>query len=160
MPIFLRVTGIKETIKRLDEWQGAMEQELRDLIQQACAIVEAEAKKRCPVLTGYLRRSIHSRIVRITKDMIRGRVIAGADYAYDVEFGSEKAWSAKVRLNSTWRDKTGKVLGRKGQRITRNFKRKIAKPYLYPAMEAKYDEVKQFIADGLRAIVQKYGQAS
>lgn len=72
-------------LRRLDK-MSAMKT-LPQKMEQACALVEKDAKKRCPVDTGNLRNSIASRVEE-TDSEVAGIIYSTVDYAPFVEFGT------------------------------------------------------------------------
>lgn len=61
--------------------------ELMKKMNKACLIVEREAKRKCPVDTGMLRRSISSRVYTDGGSVV-GEVYSDLDYAIYVEYGT------------------------------------------------------------------------
>ena len=109
--IKLDTTGLDEIAAKLDM--------RTEQVLKACAIqVEAEAKVRAPVITGYLKNSIKAR--RVNSKTYHVEV--GADYGIHVEFG---------HLTKPFRKSYGV------QRFV------AAKPFLRPAVEV----VRRHLAD-------------
>lgn len=59
-------------------------------IMKCVLIVEADAKRMCPVDTGRLRASITHQVIKIAKDVYQGRVGTNVHYGPDVELGTHK----------------------------------------------------------------------
>ena len=59
------------------------------IMMKAVLMIEADAKRLCPVDTGRLRASITHRVIH-DKDFIQGRIGTNVHYAPDVELGTEK----------------------------------------------------------------------
>lgn len=53
-------------------------------------VIEAEAKKRCPVDTGYLRNSIHTEVGDASRTEATAITGTNTEYATHVEFGTKK----------------------------------------------------------------------
>lgn len=60
------------------------------VIRKAAFDVERGAKTRAPVDTGYLKNSIHTEIVQNDRRVYAAEVIAGAEYAAFVEYGTSR----------------------------------------------------------------------
>ena len=104
--------------------------ELKALGAEAANIVEADAKRRAPVRTGRLRNSIRS------SGQARGAVVRGGKasvpYYGWIDFGGKRGKSSARRPFL----KRGRIL--------------------YPAIDARQDEVVEVYADGLRKIIKKH----
>ena len=70
--------ALKKALKRLIE---QCPQRTEEALTQACTDIEAEAKERCPVDTGELRRSITSDVIKEDEGHYIGRVGTNLDYA-------------------------------------------------------------------------------
>ena len=62
---------------------------VRANMEKACLMVEADAKRICPVDTGRLRSSLTYEI-ETGKDEITGKVGTNVEYSIPVEFGTSK----------------------------------------------------------------------
>ena len=65
------------------EYNTAIEQAMKE----AVLIVEADAKRNCPVDTGRLRASITNQVKKIAGAVLEGRIGTNVDYAKWVELG-------------------------------------------------------------------------
>jgi len=104
------VNGVAETIINVKGWEQKKINAVQDAIEVAQNAVVTDAKKRVPVVTGNLQDSIQAGSVLITNKIATGNVIANAEYASFVEYGSYNVLFGK---------------------------RNKAKPYLRPAIIAK-----------------------
>ena len=71
--------ALQKALKRLAE---QCPQRTEEALTQACADIEAEAKERCPVDTGELRRSITSDVIKEDEGHYVGRV--GTNLYYSI----------------------------------------------------------------------------
>jgi|SRR5690554_1429765 len=67
-----------------------VETALQAAIMKAVLIVEADAKRLCPVDTGRLRASITHEVRQIAKDIIQGKIGTNTSYAPHVFLGTSK----------------------------------------------------------------------
>ena len=134
--------GLPQLRKRLDAI-GELGPFMRDIALDAIG----EQKKRAPVKTGNLRRSI--RLGRITARS--AETIAGANYAAYVEFGT-KPHEIRPRSKRAlrWKDKGGGF--RFATRVNHPGTR--AKPYMIPGAEAA------IAATGASQIVKRWNRAA
>jgi len=113
---------IEEAIKKMPELKTKM-------LEQACLIVEADAKQKCPVSTGTLRRSINHQV-----DGDTGIVKSNEEYAPYVEIGTGRYSSQGSGRTDPWKyqaaDGTWYVTS--GQR---------PQPFLKPAAEDNKSEI-------------------
>lgn len=77
------------------KWHGAevintVSNKLEVAIMKAVLIVEADAKKMCPVDTGRLRASITHEVLKLADDIYQGRIGTNVEYAEYVELGTDK----------------------------------------------------------------------
>lgn len=125
MPSSIRIQfkGLPELRKRIDAI-GDLGPFMRDLALDAVS----EQKRRAPVRTGNLRRSIH--LGRVTARS--AETIAGANYAAYVEFGT-RAHEIRPRTKRVLRWKSGGSY-RYATRVNHPGTR--AQPYMIPGAEA------------------------
>lgn len=115
--------------------------DLRAGVTRACLLVEAEAKKRCPVDLGTLRRSITFRVEQTGRTEVTGTVFTPVDYAPYVEYGT----------GILARDGNGRQTGwvypiKGGFRYTTGM---APQPFLEPALEENVERIKETINSGL-----------
>lgn len=105
-------------------------------MEAAGAVVASEARERCPIDTGRLRRSIQpGRPEKLGPDSWRVEVGTNVEYAPYVEFGTKAHVITPKRKKALyWKgaEHPVKVVQHPGTQ---------PRPYLFPALEAKKDEV-------------------
>ena len=77
------------------KWYGErvinqVDTKIQAAIMKCVLIVEADAKRNCPVDTGRLRASISHEVIKIADDVYQGRVGTNVHYAPHVELGTNK----------------------------------------------------------------------
>lgn len=77
----VEIRGIDEILQKLDDM--ASDEEIKQRLGQACALVERAAKQKAPKDNGELRRSITSKVEGTT-----GIVFTPLEYAPYVEYGT------------------------------------------------------------------------
>lgn len=83
----IRAEGAAAACERLGGIAEAIPRELAAAVRMETDALEAEAKRRCPVITGRLRNSIRSS-VRESEAGAEAIVGSGLDYAAAVELGT------------------------------------------------------------------------
>lgn len=76
-----------EFAKSVDSAMAQMIQDMREKMDQACLVVEGEARKNCPVDQGELRTSITSE-TEVTEEDVIGRAGSNLEYAPYVHNGT------------------------------------------------------------------------
>ena len=105
-------------------------------IEKACLIVEADAKKNCPVDDGQLRQSI-THEVTTDNGKIEGVIGTNIEYAPYVEIGTGIYSSEGTGRQGGWLyedEKTGEMIFTYGQH---------PQPYLQPAMDLNKDKIEK-----------------
>lgn len=77
---------VRNALRRFRELGEKVETQAAAAVMQGARVLQAEAKRRCPVDTGLLRRSIAARVVRQGDDVV-GQVGTNVHYAIHVEYG-------------------------------------------------------------------------
>jgi HK97 gp10 family phage protein len=109
---------------------------------KACALVEAEAKKKAPKGDGTLRRSITSEVV-VNEDTVEGIVFTPLEYAPYVEYGTGIfAEGGGGRQDVPWRyqDDEGNWHTTSGM---------SPRPYMRPALNENREKIKEILKEGL-----------
>lgn len=129
-----------EFAKSVDSAMAQMIQDMREKMDQACLVVEGEARKNCPVDQGELRASITSE-TEVTSEEIVGRVGSNLEYAPYVHNGTGIYAVAGDGRKTPWvyAVKAGK---HKGFHWTRGQK---ANPFLEDAKLAKKSAVEKIL---------------
>lgn len=125
----VKVKGLNELRRGLTSVDPALAKTLRVGLKRAATVVADEAKTRVPVRSGRARGSI-----RATTSGARAFVKGGKDsvpYYGWLDFGARTPRSGFPRRHGPWADSgRGPALGR----------------FIYPALEAKRDEVIDLVA--------------
>lgn len=135
----MELEGAEQLIERLKiiaEASGTIEG-----VQKACALVEAEAKKRAPKDTGELRRSITSKVYE-GEGAIEGVVYTPLEYAPYVEYGTGLFAEGGGRQDVPWnyKDDEGNWHSTRGQH---------PQPFMRPALDENRTEILELIKGGL-----------
>ena len=81
--VTIDVQGVEEFVAALQRFDTALQEQVRAWLYDWAQRVEAEAKRRVPVHTGYLQSTIYAKIKEWVVE-----IGARAAYAYFVEFGT------------------------------------------------------------------------
>ena len=114
------------------------EAKLRKALGRACALVEAEAKKKAPKGDGHLRRSISSKV-----ENDRGIVFTPLLYAPYVEYGTGLfAENGNGRKDVPWnyKDEKGEWHSTSGMPPS---------PFMRPALNENREAIKRIIKEGI-----------
>lgn len=84
------VSGLMELNQEFDDFENAITEEIVTALMRGGMILEAEAKRRCPVDTGRLRASIWNDVERKGMTTFVLSVGTNVEYAKFVEFGTSK----------------------------------------------------------------------
>lgn len=132
------IKGIEELLKNLQSFQGESKDIIVKAIYESCRLIQNEAKLghglgahsvgRYQNRFGHLTESIQAQIPKVSKTKIRGEVIAGMNYAANVELGG------------TYTSESGKTLESRPY------------PYLFPAFEKYKSAINENITNLLKTI--------
>ncbi len=142
----IKVTGLAELQALLDELPARIEGNVvRGGLRAAAKVVEAEAKRLCPVgKTGDLRESIRVSL-RSKHGHISATVKAGsakAYYAHMVEFGTARHWIKPKNRKSLF------VAGLLREAVDHPGAKR--EPFMRPAIDGKANEAIETLANYLR----------
>ena len=132
----IRFEGMDEILKKLEKISSP--QNVQKALGQACALVEAEAKKKAPKGTGDLRRFISSRV-----DGLTGIVFSPLEYAPYVEYGTGLfAEEGNGRKDVPWhyQDEKGEWHSTSGMK---------PHPFMRPALEENRENIKAILMEEL-----------
>ena len=112
-------------------------------LEQACLLVENQAKENAPVQTGYLRRSITHEI-----NGNEGIIGTNVEYAPYVEFGTGLFATEGNGRQTPWKYQTtdGQWFTTKGQK---------PQPFLGPALENNKQEILDIFKNAIREELKK-----
>lgn len=131
----VKVEGMDNVLDMLDG--VASTENIQEALQQACALVEREAKIKAPKDTGALRRSITSRV-----EGNKGIVFTPLEYAPYIEFGTGLFAKSGGRKDTPWSYKNDK-----GEWVSTSGIK--PQPFLRPALEDNKDKIKKILKGGL-----------
>ena len=116
----VEIRGIDEILQKLDDM--ASDEEIKQRLGQACALVERAAKQKAPKDNGELRRSITSKVEGTT-----GIVFTPLEYAPYVEYGTGLFAEEAGRKDVPWcyQDDKGEWHSTSGQK---------PQPFMRPAL--------------------------
>lgn len=123
----IEIQGVESVLARIEEMGDVGDIQTR--IGQACALVEASAKRRAPKDTGALRRSITSEV-----NGTEGVVFTPLEYAPYIEFGTGLFAESGGRKDVPWnyQDDKGEWHSTSGQK---------PQPFMRPALEENREKI-------------------
>ena len=136
----VKIEGLEHLNKTLETLLST--ENMTQAMGQACAAVEAYAKKKAPKDSGALRRSIASKVE--TEDgNIQGVVYTALEYAPYVEYGTGLFAESGGRTNVPWvyQDDEGNWHSTKGQK---------PQPFLRPALNENRKTVVKILGGGIK----------
>jgi len=89
MSFSAKITGTAELLKNIEKADKEMVAILSKELLKGALIVERDAKKLCPVLTGRLRSSITFTQPKIIRGNLVSKVGTNVEYGPDVEHGTQ-----------------------------------------------------------------------
>lgn len=136
----VKIEGLEHLNKTLETLLST--ENMTQAMGQACAAVEASAKKKAPKDSGALRRSIASKVE--TEDgNIQGVVYTALEYAPYVEYGTGLFAESGGRTDVPWvyQDDEGNWHSTKGQK---------PQPFLRPALNENRKTVVKILGGGIK----------
>ena len=136
----VKIEGLEHLNKTLETLLST--ENMTQAMGQACAAVEASAKKKAPKDSGALRRSITSKVEAEGGD-IQGIVYTALDYAPYVEYGTGLFAESDGRTDVPWvyQDDEGNWHSTKGQK---------PQPFLRPALNENRKTVAKILGGGIK----------
>lgn len=136
----VKIEGLEHLNKTLETLLST--ENMTQAMGQACAAVEASAKKKAPKDSGALRRSIASK-VETEGGNIQGVVYTALDYAPYVEYGTGLFAESDGRTDVPWvyQDDEGNWHSTKGQK---------PQPFLRPALNENRKTVVKILGGGIK----------
>lgn len=136
----VKIEGLEHLNKTLETLLST--ENMTQAMGQACAAVEASAKKKAPKDSGALRRSIASKVETEGGD-IQGVVYTALDYAPYVEYGTGLFAESDGRTDVPWvyQDDEGNWHSTKGQK---------PQPFLRPALNENRKTVVKILGGGIK----------
>lgn len=137
----VKFSGLDGIINAMDNMVATIRTE--EAVGQACALVEAAAKKKAPKDTGALRRSITSEVQKEGGDIV-GVVYTPLEYAPYIEYGTglfaEGEGGGRLDVPWHYKDDKGEWHSTSGQK---------PQPFLRPALEENREQITRLIREGL-----------
>lgn len=136
----VKIEGLEHLNKTLETLLST--ENMTQAMGQACAAVEASAKKKAPKDSGALRRSIASKVEAEGGD-IQGIVYTALEYAPYVEYGTGLFAESNGRTDVPWvyQDDEGNWHSTKGQK---------PQPFLRPALNENRKTVVKILGGGIK----------
>ena len=128
--------GFDEVLKRIETLEDVTK--VSRALEKACALVEAEAKKKAPKGNGELRHSIQSKV-----DSLEGVIYTPLEYAPYVEYGTglfAENGNGRKEVPWTYKDEKG------NWHITEGM---YPSPYMRPALEENRGKIMKILMEGL-----------
>ena len=138
MPHIEGLVEIIETLNKLENTESIVSG-----IEQGCAAVERDAKKKAPKRnTGELKRSITSKVENEGRQVV-GEVFTPLEYAPYVEYGTGLFAEKGGRKDVPWHymDEKGEWHSTNGQR---------PKPFMRPALQENRERILGYIKAGVK----------
>lgn len=134
----IKIEGADELNKRFEKM--AEGEGLLLALNKACALVEAEAKKKAPKDSGELRRSITSEVYE-KGETLEGAVYTPLEYAPYIEYGTGLFAEKEGRKDVPWhyKDDKGEWHSTSGQK---------PQPFLRPALDENREEIVRLLKGG------------
>jgi hypothetical protein len=144
----IEVTGLRELRTALRQASAELPRELARVNQQAAEIVAAEARRRAPEGPHEGKPAITPvrQSIRALRQQSKGVVAIGgarSPHAVVLEFGGTIPRRGQSKLLVVQQQRAHRGFERAGLAVTRV----RAQPYVYPALDAKRDEVVEAYAD-------------
>lgn len=86
----VKIEGVKELQSKFKALDNELQTVLSQAVSAGAAVVDRDAKIRCPVDTGTLRRSIREMKQNKSPGRIESQVGTDIEYAHAVEFGTDR----------------------------------------------------------------------
>ena len=138
MPHIEGLVEIIETLNKLENTESIVSG-----IEQGCAAVERDAKKKAPKRnTGELKRSITSKVENEGRQVV-GKVFTPLEYAPYVEYGTGLFAEKGGRKDVPWHymDEKGEWHSTNGQR---------PQPFMRPALQENRERILEYIKAGVK----------
>lgn len=131
----VEIKGLEDVLLQIDKLDDISNLETK--LGDACALVEASAKKKAPKDTGALRRSITSEV-----NGTEGVVYTPLEYAPYVEYGTGLFAESGGRMDVPWnyQDDKGVWHSTSGQK---------PQPFMRPALNENREEIIRILKEGI-----------
>lgn len=133
-----KLKGTEQLIKNLSRYEQGKVRRIVNTVQAVQAMVVNDARKRVPVDTSTLLKSIMAGRIELTPRTVQGEVTAEAEYASFIEFtvkphfpplGALKEWAARKLGDESAAFPIAKKMAAEGFKT-------LPKPFMGPAVEA------------------------
>ena len=148
-------SSFEELLSKIESLGGSIEEGIYKGVGNFVSKVQADAKRNCPVDTGFLRNSIHTSVKYVNKEIV-GTVGTNLEYGLFVELGTGPigAKSPKIlppNIKPKYKTQGWYYKAKDGVRYTSG---QVAKPFLYPAFKANESKAKEYIKKGINAYIR------
>ena len=135
-----QIENLDKLLKKLESLKTVS---VEQAVNEACILVENDAKRCCPVDTGELRMSITHKIEETSENRTTGAVGTNLEYAPYVEFGTGVFSSLGNGRQDRWsyKDAKGEWHSTIGQQ---------PQPYLHPALDTNKTEIEELIKQKIK----------
>ena len=135
-----QIENLDKLLKKLENLNTIS---VEQAVNEACILVENDAKRRCPVDTGELRMSITHEIEETSENRTIGAVGTNLEYAPYVEYGTglfaEKGGRKDVPWN--YKDDEGEWHSTRGMQ---------PQPFMRPALQENRERIMNYIKAGVK----------
>lgn len=128
----LKVDGVDDIVKALQEADDALQEELNDLVAEAAEIVFREADARAPIKTGKARNTLRIEVGKNSKGVFYANVVIGNGT------GKEDPYYITFYELGT--------------------SRQPARPFMRPALDKSKAKIRKHLVEGLRAALARQGR--
>lgn len=165
---------------KINRLGGDVKKELRTGVAQGTKLIQGDAKDNAPVGDGQLQNSIKEEVKDVDANTIQGRVFTNLEHAPYVEFGTGPVgqannadlppdlrskityrqdgwWIHESQIDAATAEKYHFFKVETGEGVfyyTRGMK---PQPYMYPAAQARKDDVPKVVATHLNKALQRLG---
>ncbi len=149
MPIHLVIQGLDQFENDLTLAKADIEPQIKQAMVKSTNVVQQEAQRRAPYKTGTLRRSI---LPSVSSNGLVGTVLQDssiAKYGIMIEYGTKAHAINPVNKQALfWNG----ALNPYRRVMHPGF---AAKPFMFPALEAKVDDIQRYFSEAINNIVLK-----
>lgn len=128
----LRVEGVDELIRTLQNADEAIQRELNDLISECAEIVFREADARAPILSGKSRNTLRIEVGKNNKGVFYANVVIGYGTGKEDPF-----YIAFYELGTS---------------------QQPPRPFMRPSLDKSKSKIRKHLIDGLRAVLARQGR--
>lgn len=143
MAVTITINGVDTLKSKLNKMVGVNTSELVSAIGKGAQLVRASAVNLCPVDTGALRGSIHTKPVEMRGNEVVGTVYTSKEYATYVEFGTGVRGNGSYPYETSVGLSYGSTAGQ------------VAQPYMTPALRNRKGDINRLVAEAVAKAAKK-----